>query len=237
MHVSDVMTSPVIGIEPSVSINDAAQLMISNHFSGLPVINADKQLVGIVTESDFMRRGELGTEGKRPRWLELLASPGKEADEYVHAYGRRVEEVMTLKPVTISVRASLDEIVALMTNRRIKRVLVVDQGQLVGIVARSDLMRAMLRLLPSTASGAEDDGKIGMAIARESGRRPWGTGIRVKVEGGIAELSGVIFEEQAREAARVSAENVPGVKEVVDHLVFCEPISGMYLLPYDVPHA
>lgn len=236
MRVADVMTSPVIGIEPSASIGDAARIMLDSHFSGLPVVNAEKRLVGIVAESDFLRRAELGTTRKRPRWLEFLVRPGKEAEEYVHAYGRKVEEVMTPEPLTIAPTASLDDLVELMTRRKIKRVPVVEQGRLVGIVARSDLMRAMLRMLPTDVVAAENDQQIAKAITDELAKQPWSSAIRVKVDHGAVELGGAIFADHAREAARVVAENVAGVKSVVDQLVWIEPISGMYILPEEPRH-
>ncbi|TJW30642.1 MAG: CBS domain-containing protein, partial [Mesorhizobium sp.] len=81
MQAEAIMTAPVIGIEPTASIADAAGLMLSKKISGLPVIRNDGTLVGIISEGDFLRRGELGTQRKRSRWLEFLVSPGRAADE------------------------------------------------------------------------------------------------------------------------------------------------------------
>ncbi|MGY6250727.1 CBS domain-containing protein [Bosea thiooxidans] len=231
MRVSEIMTSPVLGVEPSASVADAAKLMLGSHVSGLPVVTSDGHLVGIVTEGDFMRRGELGTTRKRPRWLQFFISPGKDAEEYVQSHGRRVQEVMSPEPVAISAEASLADLVELMIARKIKRVPVVDKDKLVGIVARSDLMRAMLRAIPASAPAANDDNRIRQAIAAELAKQPWSNAIRVEVDHGIAELSGAIFDERAREAARVVAENVPGVKNVKDQLAWIEPLSGIYILP------
>ncbi|WP_449254662.1 CBS domain-containing protein [Bosea sp. (in: a-proteobacteria)] len=232
MRVADIMTSPVVAIGPSAAVSEAAQLMLGSHFSGLPVVTGGKQLVGIVTEGDFLRRSELGTVRKRPRWLEFIVSAGKQADEYVQTHGRRVEEVMTRDPVTIEPGATLDELVELMSTRRIKRVPVVAAGRLVGIVARSDLMRAMLRILPASAPQAGDDEHIRQMVVGELAKQPWGNAIRVKVDRGVVELSGAIFDERARDAARVAAENTAGVTEVVDQLAWIEPVSGLYILPY-----
>ncbi len=231
MRVSEIMTSPVVGVEPSASVEDAVKLMLGNHISGLPVVSGDGHLVGIVTEGDFLRRGELGTARRRPRWLQFFISPGKDAAEYVQSHGRKVEEVMTAEPVTISAEASLADLVELMIARKIKRVPVVDKGKLVGIVARSDLMRAMLRSIPASAPAANDDERIRRAITEELAKQPWSNAIRVDVDHGIAELSGAIFDERARDAARVAAENVPGVKGVKDQLAWIEPLSGIYILP------
>ncbi|RUW57360.1 CBS domain-containing protein, partial [Mesorhizobium sp. M7A.F.Ca.US.008.03.1.1] len=116
--------------------------------SGLPVISGDGTLVGIVSEGDFLQRGELGTQQKRSRWLELLVSPGKAADEYVRANGRRIEEVMSDSVVTASPAASLAEIVDLMMHHHVKRIPIVKSRRVVGIITRSDIVRALLSLLP-----------------------------------------------------------------------------------------
>jgi len=231
MLVSEIMTSPVLVIAPSASIAEAAKIMLGGRISGLPVVSEDKRLVGILTEGDFLRRAEIGATRKRPRWLEFFVGSGKRAEEYVQTHGRRVEDVMSKEPVTISPGASLEELIDLMTSRKIKRVPVVDDGDLVGIVARSDVMRAVLRALPASSAAARDDERIRKAIAAELARHSWSAAIRVKVAHGAAELSGTIFDERARQAARVAAENVPGVIEVVDQLCWIEPISEMYLLP------
>lgn len=236
MLVSEIMTSPVLVTEPSASIAEAAKIMLGGRISGLPVVSADKRLVGVVTEGDFLRRGELGTTRKRSRWLEFIVSSGKKAAEYVETHGRRVEDVMSPQPVTVSPDASLEELIDLMTSRKIKRVPVVADGELVGIVARSDVMRAVLRALPASSAAANDDERIRTTIADELARHPWSAAIRVTVAHGAAELSGVILDERAREAARVAAENVPGVTEVVDELCWVQPASGMYLLPPATMH-
>lgn len=95
MKAHDVMTWGIISIEASASVVRAAQIMLENKISGLPVVDASGNLVGIVTEGDFLRRGEIGTQRRRPRWLEFLIGPGQLATEYVHACGRKVGEIMT----------------------------------------------------------------------------------------------------------------------------------------------
>jgi CBS domain-containing protein len=163
--------------------------------------------------------------------LEFFVGSGTRAGEYVQTHGRRVEDVMSRQPVTISPAASLEDLIDLMTSRKIKRVPVVDNGELVGVVARSDVMRAVLRALPASSAAASDDERIRAAVAAELARHSWSAGVRVAVSHGAAELSGVILDDRARAAARVAAENVPGVTKVVDELCWIEPVSGMYLMP------
>jgi CBS domain-containing protein len=143
MQAADVMTPKVLSVSPDASILEAMQLMLLNGVSGLPVIDQCGSLVGIVTEGDFLRRVETGTEKERPKWLEIFMGPGRLADEYVHTHGRRVAEVMTPDPFTIAEDTPLEDVVDSMERRRIKRVPVVREGRLVGIVSRADLLHAL----------------------------------------------------------------------------------------------
>lgn len=131
MLVDTVMTAPVVSVKPSASIAEAAKLMLSLRIIGLPVVKSDGTLLGIVSEGDMLRRTELGTERKRPWWLELVVSPGKIAHEYVHSHGRKVEQIMTTDVASIRRNAQLDEIVELMARRHIKRLPVVEDGKVV----------------------------------------------------------------------------------------------------------
>jgi len=235
MLVEDVMTSPVIGVEPSAPIADAARIMLGHRISGLPVITRDGQLVGIVTEGDFLRRGELGTERQRPKWFELLISPGRTAEEYVRAHGRNVAEVMSENVLTTTRLTPLEDVVEIMMRRHIKRLPVIEAGTLVGIVARSDILRALAATLHGDSARVEDDGRIRAAILAELGRQPWtGRGsIGVEVENGAVRLRGTVFDDRQRQAAHVVAENVAGVRSVRDDLVWIEPISGTVIEPRD----
>jgi CBS domain-containing protein len=180
----------------------------------------------------MLRRSELGTERKRSWWLELFVSPGKIADEYVHSHGRKVEEIMTTHVVTTRRNAKLDEVVELMARRHIKRLPVVEDGKVVGIIARSDLLRTLAKALPTGNEPESDDERIEAAILAEFDKQRWG---RVYVRNGAVELSGTIFDERERLAARVVAENVPGVKAVLDQMVWVEPMAGTVLMPPVLP--
>jgi CBS domain-containing protein len=125
MKAQDVMTQHVISVGPNDLVARAVRAMLQNDISGLPVLNAEGQLVGMVTEGDLLHRAETGTQRKRPRWLEFFMSPGKLADEYVHTHGRKVSEVMTADPVSVVEETPLEDVVAKMEKRRIKRIPVV----------------------------------------------------------------------------------------------------------------
>ena len=143
----DVMTANVITVAPHAPILAALQLMLQHHISGLPVVDEKRNLVGIVTEGDFLRRAETGTERQRSRWFEFLIGPGALAGDYVHTHGRRVDEVMTGDVRTVADDAPLDVIVALMEKHRIKRIPVVRGGELVGIVSRANLLHALASIV------------------------------------------------------------------------------------------
>jgi CBS domain-containing protein len=232
MLAQDIMTAPVITISPTASIAVVANLMLAHHISGVPVTTANGTLVGMITEGDFLRRQELGTERRRSRWLEFLLSSGKAADEYVLSHGRNVEEVMSANVAFIRPDATLDEIVTQMIDRKVKRLPVVANDRVVGIVSRSDLLRALSEKLPSGAV-ARSDLELRDAIVAELSRQSWSAhgSIHVEVGGGVATLSGVIFDERERLAARVAVENVTGVKDVIDELTWVDPMSGMTLSP------
>jgi CBS domain-containing protein len=229
MKVRDVMTPRVISIETDASITRAVRLMLQNRISGLPVVGPKGELVGMVTEGDFLRRGELGTQRRRNRWLELLIGPGRLADEYVHTRGRKVEEVMTREPITVTQDTPLDEVVRLMERHRIKRLPVLREGELVGIVTRTNIMHALVSLAAETKAPAGDDATIREQILVECGKQSWAPMADVVVRNGVVELWGTITDDRERAAIIVVSENVPGVKAVYDHLVWIEPNSGFVI--------
>src|ERR1044071_9263955 len=94
MKTSEIMTSAVITVTPATPIAEAARLMLQHRISGLPVVDG-KEVVGMITEGDLLRRAETGSAAHRPMWLELLLGPGRLADEYTRAPPRRVREPMT----------------------------------------------------------------------------------------------------------------------------------------------
>jgi len=231
------MTPGVATVHPDTTLSDAARTMIQFGISGLPVIDAAGELVGILTEGDLLRRAETGTERRRPRWLEFIVGPGRMAEEYVHAHGRKVEEVMTPDVITVAEEAPLQEVVRIMEERRIKRVPVVSEGKIVGIISRANLVQALARLAEEAPPSQVNDEAIRKAILAELDKQPWAprSMVNVIVRNGVAELWGTILDEREREALRVLAENCPGVTKVRDHLVWVEPISGMVIeSPEDV---
>jgi CBS domain-containing protein len=230
VKVQDIMTRKVISVKADDAVLLAARLMLQNRISGLPVLDETGNLVGMVTEGDFLRRGEIGTQRHRPKWLEFLIGPGRLAGEYVRACGRKVGEIMTPEPYTITEDAMLETVVELMEKHRIKRLPVVRNDRVVGIVSRANLLRALASLARQVPAPALSDTAIRDQILAACDKQPWATDINVVVTDGIVELRGAIFDYRERDAFVIAAENVPGVKAVHDHLVWVEPMSGMALL-------
>lgn len=235
MKAKDVMTSTVISVQPNATILQAARQMLQHHISGLPVIDHGGELVGILSEGDFLRRRETGTERRRSRWLEFLMGPGRLAVEYSHSHGTKVTEVMTTDVHTVTEDTSLEDIVDLMERRRIKRVPVMRAKKVVGMVTRSNLMHAMVSLARAEPKSAKNDMTIRETLLAEMQKESWAPAamVNVVVRDGVVELWGVIIDERQRDALKVAAENIPGVRAVKDHMVWVEPTSGMVIEPRD----
>jgi CBS domain-containing protein len=231
MNAADVMSRTVIGISQDAPLSQAVRLMIDNHISGLPVLDADGHAVGIVTEGDLLQRVETGTAGKGGGWLSAIFTPGRLAGEYVQTHGRRISDVMTLDPITIDEGTPLADVSELMRTRRIKRLPVTRDGKVVGIVSRADLVHALAKDFDKPAHSA-GDAAIRDAILAELASQPWAPrrSFTIAVQDGVVDLDGVVFDVRERDAIRVAAENVPGVKQVENRLVCVEPNTGMLMV-------
>jgi CBS domain-containing protein len=231
MKASDIMSPRVISIAPNASILEAIRVMLQKHISGLPVIDPSGALVGIVTEGDFLRRAETGTARSRPRWLEFLMGPDRMANEYVRAHARKVEDVMTREPITVTEDTPLDEVVRLMERKRVKRLPVVRGTEVIGIVSRANLMHALASLRAAAAPMAQSDVAIRQQLLAEFDKQTWAPValIDAVVKDGAVELWGTIMEASQGEALRVLAENIPGVTSVASHLTWIEPMTGMVI--------
>jgi len=233
MNAADVMTQPVISVAPEATIAEAARLMLLHRISGLPVTESSGKVVGMVTEGDLLRRAELGTEHRRRRWVELLVGPGRLAGDYIDTHGRKVGEVMTGTVVSVTPQETLSAVVDVMEERHIKRVPVIEQGRLVGIISRANLVRALVQRLTEAAAAEPNatDTEIQDRVRAILEREPWGPrfSVEVTVKDGIVQLNGAVTDDRERTALRVAAENVPGVKGVRDRLVWVDSVSGFVL--------
>lgn len=230
MRAHQIMTKPAITVTPDTTILEAADIMLRRHISGLPVVDETGKLVGIVSEGDFIRRGEIGTERRRGAVLRFILGAGKSASDFVHEHGCKISEIMTLSPVTVTEDTPLADIVDLMEKRNVKRMPVVRNDKIVGIVTRANLLQAVASMARHIPDPTADDDHIRNRIINALQKADWApAGLNVIVRDGIVHLSGVITDERSREATIVAAENVEGVRKVHDHLCWVDPMSGMYL--------
>jgi len=239
MKASDIMTPDVISADPDATVLQAARYMLQHHISGLPVIDKRGTLVGILSEGDFLRRRETHTDRRPSRWLEFLMGPGKLAAEYTHTHGSKVSEVMTTKVHAVTEDTPLEKIVEMMEAHRIKRVPVLRGNKVVGIVTRANLMHAMVSLARGGPKAATSDVAIRQQLLTELKNEKWALAsmINVVVRDGVVELWGMIVDDRQREGLIVAAENIPGVKQVKDHLTWVEPTSGVVIEPRDEAHS
>jgi CBS domain-containing protein len=231
MRAHQIMTKPVTTIEPDATIVEAANVMLRQHISGLPVVDAAGTLVGIVSQGDFVRRSEIGTGRRHGRWLKFLLGSGRSATEFVHEHGRKISEIMSPAPITVMEDTPLADVADLMEKRNVKRLPVVRGGKLVGIVTRTNLLQAVADLARDVPDPTADDDRIRERIIRAMEKADWRPiGLNVIVRDGIVHLSGSILDERARQATIVAAENIEGVRKVHDHLCWVDNVTGLYAM-------
>ena len=219
LTVADVMTRDVITIKPDTPVEQIAELLYAHHISGVPVLDDQGRVVGILSEGDLMAHTSAIGEAGKPRswWLRLFGDTTSQAEDYIKSHGRTAADVMSRSPLTVGPDASLGEVAALLEKHRIKRLPVVDGGKLVGIVSRANLLRgfATAEAPPGgTASDREIKEKLETAIDAEG----FGRLINPIVQDGTVHLWGIVDKEAERRAIVLLAQRIPGVKAVEDHL-------------------
>ena len=230
MQVSDIMTRTVISAAPDSSVMDLAALMVDNRISAVLVINCGT-LVGIVSDSDLLHRYEIGTDrdaSARPWWQRLFTSDDAPLD-YVESHAAKVQDIMTSPVVSVSEDMPVGELAALFESRRLRRVPVVKDGAVVGIVSRADFVRALVaQARTRREERATSDEAIRSALLAELQSQSWWQPSRceVSVVDGIVHISGLLDSQQEKDAARVAAENIPGVRGVRDMRSVLIPTGG-----------
>jgi CBS domain-containing protein len=223
MKARDVMTRPVVSVGPETPVRQLAALMLERRISGVPVADAAGRVLGVVSEGDFIRRPEIDTDRPGSRWLRWFASTDERAHDYIKTHGRTAADIMTAPAVTVTPEAPLALVARLMSDRQVKRVPVVEGERLVGIVTRTDLLRAVYRQ-PQPAGGASD-GEIRDALLALLKREDWAAGaiVEVRVDAGRVELWGSVESDGQRDALVLAAGGLPGVNGVEAHLTRLRP--------------
>jgi CBS domain-containing protein len=221
MRAMDLMTTNVITVDENASIEATAKLMVEHGISAVPVVNRDKRVIGMVSEGDLLHRAETGTELRRSWWLELASSTNKLAGEYIKSHSGKVKDVMTRDVLSVTEETPVADIAVLLETNRIKRVPVLRDGKLVGIVSRANLVRALAMTINEVANGAEaDDRSIRDQLLAELKAQKWAevSPANVTVKDGVVHLWSSYLSEQEKRALVVAAENIPGVRRVEDHM-------------------
>lgn len=221
MKVREIMTRDVVTVGLGTPVTDIASLLIRRRISAVPVVTSENYVVGVVTESDLFRRAEVGTEPRRSWLLELFADRDALAHEFARVHGQSAGDVMARPVIAVKDDADIAEVARLLDAHKIKRVPILRDRKLVGIVSRADIVRALVRREPAQQQHTKpDDGAIQKVLRGEMRKQPWlnTAYICVVVENGIVEFSGLIDSEDQRRALRVLAQAVPGVRKVSDHL-------------------
>jgi CBS domain-containing protein len=220
MRAADIMTREVTFVTPDETIDAAIDLMLSKHISGLPVIDDKRRLVGILTEGDLLRRPEIGTQRERSRWRDAFARARGEAHTYVQSHGVHVKDVMTHAPVAVGEDTPLDEIVRVLETRHIKRLPVTRGGEVIGLVARADVLAALVKMRRAATLAPADDKHIRQQILENIAEQDWAAGavIDVMVRNGAADLWGEVLDVQQAEALSTLLESTPGIQRVEIYL-------------------
>jgi CBS domain-containing protein len=228
MRARDIMTAPVITTKASAIATDLARLFARYRISAVPVVDDNGKMVGIVSEGDLMHRSEIGTERRHSWWLSLFTDPQSLATEYVEARARKVADLMTPDVVTCSPETSLDEIATLLETKSIKRVPVISNGQLVGIVSRANLVQALASIRPRLEIPLSD-ATIRTHLMSHLKSQPWAhlTLVTISVFDGVVSLWGMVPSEIEKRALRVAAEQTVGVRAVIDHLTLTPARLGV----------
>jgi CBS domain-containing protein len=218
MQAKDVMTKHVVSVPPDVEVRAAAETMIRNGISAVLVTDEHGALVGILSEGDLLHRRELKTQLQRPWWLQLFTSDRQLASDYVKSHARKVRDVMTTRVIAASPDSSLSEIARLFDRHHIKRVPVIENKKVIGIVSRANLVQALANAEELNSPG-ETDAALKREIDHRIADQPWGRRpFSVYVNQGNVDIIGIVFDDNERDAIRIAAENTPGVRNVTNNL-------------------
>jgi CBS domain-containing protein len=220
MLAKDIMSAPVIGVGPDTPVSEIAALLAEHHISGVPVLELGR-LIGVVNEMDLLHRHEIGTDRvppAEPWWVRLFRSDRAPSD-YVKSHAIRARDIMTRAVTSVVERTGIAEVASLFDSRAVRRVCVLRDGKIVGVITRADLVRAVAaRAQRRRGEHPTTDDAIRSELLAELTHQRWWRPewTNVTVDDGVVQFHGVIDTEDERVAARVAAENIRGVRKVED---------------------
>lgn len=228
MRAKDILTSNVIAVDVETPLPEVADLLVSHRIGSLPVLDDTGAVAGLISEDDFLRRVETGTQRKLSRLAEFFTSDTALQQEYVRSRALKARDAMRTGLPHVTPDTELGEIVNVLEHHNIHSVLVLDGGRLAGIISRSDLVRAFASSAHAGSARADDDRAIRAALQEELSAQPWGRRFEntIVVVDGIVHLWGSVSSDTERAALRVAAERVAGVRGVEDHTVARGLVGG-----------
>ncbi|WP_250516599.1 CBS domain-containing protein [Caballeronia sp. INDeC2] len=231
MQARDVMTSPVVSVTPETKVHELARLLVQHRISAAPVVDQEGQVVGMISEGDLLHREEIGTEkrSRRSWWLDMLGSDGGALD-YIKSHATTVGDIMSRGAICVNEDTSLADIAAVLESHHIKRVPVLRDGRLVGIVSRSNLVQALASSLAVDAApqALASDAEIRAMLMGDLAGRGWAfPGRNIVVRNGVVHLWGTVWSKDQLDAMRIASESIPGVKRVEDHTIPYPVMPGL----------
>ena len=219
MKVAEAMVTSVHSVGPDASVREVATLMLERRISGLPVVDDQGRILGIVSEGDLIRRPEIETDHAPAGWLHVFLSDEERAREFVKSHGRKVRDVMTQPAICVAPDTPLAVVVRLMERHRVKRLPVVERGRLVGLMTRADLLRALVAR-QAQAPVAASDQELRVRIDSMLRNEDWAASavVYAEVENGVAQLWGTVESDAQLAALMLAVRELPGVKDVQAHL-------------------
>ena len=220
MNAQDAMTTDVITVGPEATIGEIAALLVHHRISAVPVVSDDNRVIGIVSQTDLGHRSETGTEKRRKWWLEVFADADTKAREYIKSHGLKAQDVMTRFIVSVSKTANLSEVAEVLDTHRIRQVPVMDDGKLVGMISRADLVRKLAEVSIAAPTTRPQNGALQKAIWDQVKAQPWlkSAYVNLAVKNGVVELWGAVDSNEQRRALRILVEGVNGVQKVEDNV-------------------
>lgn len=226
MKAHEIMTTDVTTVGLTTTVKEIATLLVNKRISAVPVVDDEQHVIGIVSESDLFHRAETDTERKRSWWLKVFTDTDVLARDYVKSHGLKAEDIMSRVVTSVHEKADLAEVADILDTHRIRRVPVVKEGKLIGLISRADIVRALIQAEETSAGAKPDDSALQTAILKEIRSQSWlsARSVSVTVKNGVAELWGLVDSEEERKALHVLVEAVDGVQGVDDHVRLYPPM-------------
>ena len=215
MRARDLMTTNLVTLPPDAPLEAVAHALADRGISGAPVVGADGSLLGMVTEGDLIKRLAAKDMPETSWFSGLFRSASDQAARYARVHGQKARDVMTTELATVTEDTSIEHVARIIEDKGVRRVPVVRDGKLVGLVSRADLIRALIMPAASLTADAPDE-RIRRDLLKAMRDQPWVDTFYLfaDVRDGIVTFHGFCRSEEIKQALRVLAEGIEGVKGV-----------------------